>query len=106
MRFDCREANNVNNNLAFLVREYVVRWLKYYCIPTADLDYGEDISSMYHRVHDEVVPWLVSVHGLCIYTEVVLLMYGFTIRVTILTQRLNTSMNTHIIHAHKQIIHS
>ena len=83
MHFACCEANNVNNDLALLVRGYVVRWLKYYCtfrmthtctvrthvytsektsttayiilllemvtipiqtsIPTADLDYGEDI---------------------------------------------------------------
>ena len=43
MHFACPEANNVNNDLALLVRGYVVRWLKYYCIPTADLDYGEDI---------------------------------------------------------------
>ena len=31
VHFACREANNVNNDLALLVRGYVVRWLKYYC---------------------------------------------------------------------------
>ena len=31
VHFACHEANNVNNDLALLVREYVVRWLKYYC---------------------------------------------------------------------------
>ena len=31
VHFACREANNVNNDLALLVRGYVVRWLEYYC---------------------------------------------------------------------------
>ena len=31
VHFVCPEANNVNNDLALLVRGYVVRWLKYYC---------------------------------------------------------------------------
>ena len=31
VHFACREANNVNNDLALFVRGYVVRWLKYYC---------------------------------------------------------------------------
>ena len=31
VHFACREANNVNIDLALLVKGYVVRWLKYYC---------------------------------------------------------------------------
>ena len=58
VHFACREANNVNNDLALLVRGYVVRWLEYYC--TFRMTHTCTVRHIYKNMHSHLLSSIVE----------------------------------------------